>query len=267
MKKKTIFLLNIAILISVLTKVGPLGAVSSTSSPTSLPEPEDILGDNATVAGKKIEENKDEIIRIREEVKKKVEEKIRQVINRKSKRGWVGVITKKSAASIKLETRKGEREVLYDEDTTIINQRRKSVSTDELAVGKHIIAMGYLQSDTLLEAKRIVFIPQKEKEVRRVPVLGIISDKSREEKLLAITPVRNKNQLVEITTNNKTKIIGKNGQEITYKDLKKGQKVVAIYKKDGKPNATLALIIKVIALSEQTSQPTNSPTPSATQNR
>jgi hypothetical protein len=267
MKKRILLLLNAAVLFFALTMAGQLRAVSPSPSPTSLPDPEDILGSNATVAGKRIEENRDEIIKIREEVKKKVEEKIQQVINRKSKRGWVGVITKKSAASIKLETRKGEREVLYDEDTTVINERRKSVGTNELTVGKRVIAMGYLQSDSLLEAKRIVLIPQGGKEISRVPVLGIISDKSREEKLLAITPIRDKNQLIELTTDSKTKIIGKRGKKISYKDLQKGQKVVAVYEKDGKPNATLALIIKVIAPAEQTNQPTNSPTPTVTQEK
>lgn len=237
---------------------------ASIPSWASLSDSTEILNKNATVAGKKIEENKEEIIKIREEVKKKVEEKIKEVISRKSRRGWRGIIKEKTAASIKLETRKGEREVLYDEETTIINERRQKTTDKALVVGKEIIAMGYPQSENLLESKRIVLLPKTTPKPSKIPLLGIISDKSQEEKLLAVTPIKNKNQLIELTITFKTKILGKDGKKATYNDFEKGQKIVAVYQKEEKENKTL--IIKIITSPPKTTStnktsPTPTPTP------
>lgn len=183
----------------------------------------------ATVAGQVTPEKNEEIKKIREEVKKAVEKKVKEVINQRKKRAWLGTIKEKDNLSLTLETPKGEkRQVFYSEETVVINLKRKPFELDDLTIGKRIVAMGYLEGETTLEGRRIVLLEEKE-ERKRKPVVGIISDKSKAEKLIVVTPARHPEETIEMTISETTVILLPQNQKGDYQDLSPGQKIVAIY--------------------------------------
>lgn len=180
---------------------------------------------------------------IRDEVRKAVEEKLQDVLDQDIKKGWVGTIKNKDVTSLIIEDDQGnQKEVLYDSETVIVSENRKSLTIDDLAVGKNILAMGYLQSSKIMEGKRIVFIEQQEQSLV-FSAIGIISDKSIETKLVAITPPKDKDQVIELEINDYSTILSKDGQDIDYDDLEIGQKIVVVFKQSESKNSVKAMRI------------------------
>jgi len=204
------------------------------------PKVEDLLDQPATVAGK----NTEEIGKIRDEIKKAVEEKLRQVIGSQAKRGWIGTIMEKDKTSLVIKDQKDQRrEILLDEEVKIINTKRKVVEAEELVVGKKILAMGYLQSETILEARRIVLLnPESKRKLNAI--MGVISDKSRERNLIAVTPLKNADQVIEISVNSNSKIISAEGKPSSYDDLEAGQRIIVVIAKNEETN--VAKILKIL---------------------
>ena len=200
------------------------------------------LETQATEAAKTVEEK---IQGIREEVKKAVEEKLQEVIDQEIKKGWVGIIKSKDKTTLVIEDKQGnQKEILYDNETTVIDENRKKLTIEELVVGKNVLAMGYLQSSKTLESKRIIFIKETEKS-EAYSIIGVISDKSRETKLIAITPTKDKERVVEINIETKTGITLENNKPGSYNDLEIGQKIVIVFSKTNTEN--VAKILKVIS--------------------
>jgi len=191
-------------------------------------------GEESTISGEKIED-------IRKEIQKKVEEKLSQITDNVKKRAWIGEIEEKTETNLKLKSRDGEtRTVTISDEVKVINNKRKEIKFEDLKTGQRIIAMGYLQVDTSLEAKRIVIIPETKERERRV-VFGTINNKSEEDEIISITSNNNgeENKEYEIIlttktvlkekTENKIKEINKFvSSKINYQDLKTDQRVIAV---------------------------------------
>ncbi|MFH1840572.1 MAG: hypothetical protein ABH807_00210 [Candidatus Shapirobacteria bacterium] len=130
------------------------------------------LAQEATPAG---EVDQEKIQEIREAVKEMVKEKIvaRQM------RGYAGVINKLTETELVLETeRNGVKTVSLTSGTQIVNK-------SNLKEGVYAIAIGIMETEEKLEAKRVV-ISQKPKTVKRVAAAGKVIDISAEEKLLTV---------------------------------------------------------------------------------
>ena len=109
--------------------------------------------------------------------------------------------------------------------------KREKLSFEDLETGQRLIAMGYLQPDNALEAKRIVFLPEKEEKRIIRTTFGTIIDKSKEEEILVITPHQNQNQEYEVVLNKKTLLRRRvNGKikKVKYENLQTGQKVIVV---------------------------------------
>jgi len=180
---------------------------------------------------------------IRDEVKRAVEEKLQDVINQDIKKGWVGTVKSKDITSLIIEDKQGnQKEVLYDDETVIFSEDRKTLEADDLVVGKSILAMGYLQSIKILEGKRIMFIKEEEKVEAR-SVIGLISDKSVEANLIAVTPSKDKDEVVEMEIDTKSDIILEDDSQGSYDDLSIGQKVVIVFEQVGTKKTAKAIRI------------------------
>ncbi len=197
--------------------------------------------------------------KIRDEIQKKVEEKVKGIINEKKKKGWVGIVKSKDEVSLKLETTQGEeREVLIDPETTVISSKRKKISLNKIVVGKKLLAMGYLNGENILLGKRIISL-EKEEPVNHFASFGTVSDRSISQKIITLTPSANKDQALEIVIINKTKISSFEKDDLGYDDLVPGSKVAIIYQNNPKDEKEKqALVIKIVSLVK----PTNTPTPS-----
>ncbi|MCD6225817.1 hypothetical protein J7J95_01915 [bacterium] len=211
----------------------------------------------ATVPAQWREKSK-KIQEIKEKVKEKAKEKVRKILSERKRVGWLGVIRKKTATSLTIETRRGLREVLFTEETKIVNLRSQPLTLDDLTEGKRIVALGYRQSEKIMEAKRI--IATHHRRFRKRGLVGKISDKSSVEKLLVVTPIADKDNPQEIVVTERTRILNYKNELITYDNLQKGNFVAVIYKQEENNEEKTALIIKVIRRGYIPS-PSPSPTP------
>ncbi len=180
----------------------------------------------------------------KQNLKEMVADKIKNIIEAKKKRGWVGIITAKDETSIKIETATNQvREILLDTQTTVISEQRKPVNLEDLIVGKRILAMGYLNSDDLLLGKRIQILNQP-KPKNRFCLVGIISDKSVNEKIVTLTPIKNKDNPFQLTINNQTRIRSIDQNNLDYQDLSIGNKIATIYQEvNGEKKALLIMVL------------------------
>jgi len=179
-----------------------------------------------TVSGEKIDT-------LREEIKKKVEEKLKTIMSQQRKRGWVGTIKEKTEVSLKLKTKDKIRTTTISENIQIVGPKRQKINFENLEIGQQIIAMGYLQPDNNLEAKRIVVLPEKKRSEPPEIIFGTINDRSEREQVLAIGPTKNGNQEYEVLLDEKTHLFQRtNGkvEKINYKNLQAEQKIIAVLK-------------------------------------
>ena len=102
--------------------------------------------------------------------------------NRKA--AYVGEVTDKTDKTLSVTTRTGPKQVSFDADTTIVNQKagaNKKIKADDLAIGDFILAMGNLETGNngVLSAKRIVVI-DKPKPLQKTSINGLVTaaDKS-----------------------------------------------------------------------------------------
>jgi len=181
--------------------------------------------EEGTVSGEKIED-------IRKEIQKKVEEKLSQITEETEKRAWIGIITEITETSLKIKARDGEEErtITLSDEVEIIGPERQEIDLEDLEQDQRIIAMGYLQIDTTLEAKRIAIVSELEERERMV-VFGTINNKSEEDEIISISNSQENGEEYEIVLTSKTIIrqkIDEEVEEIEYEDLEMDQKIVAV---------------------------------------
>lgn len=225
--------------------------------------PRIVRATEGTVSGI-LKEKEEEINALREEVRKKVEEKLKTIVTERKKRGWIGIVEEKTASGFKLSVKDEIRTVIISEEAQIVGLKREKLDFDDLETGQRLVAMGYLQPDNSLEARRIVFLPEKEEKEGRRVVFGSIIDKSKEEEILVIAPSQNPDQEYEIILNQKTVLrqrVGKKLEKIKYEDLKVDQKIIAVVI-PAKSNGSTYYAKLILALSPI---PSSSPTPTPEQ--
>jgi len=185
---------------------------------------------------------------IKETIRQKVEEKLDQAISEQKKVGWLGIIKMIDSSTITLESSEGnERQVLFSDETIVVTQKSQKLKIEDLTEGKKIVALGFQESESIADAKRIILVSE-DSESNKLPLLGTISDKSQVEDLIVVTPLRNKDQALEITVSTKAQIVDQEGKELNYDSLKKGQKVALVYQVDEEENT--ALLIKILSAPE-----------------
>jgi hypothetical protein len=162
----------------------------------------------------------DDIEKIRQAVKDKVKEKIDQIINKPNqKTGWVGKITEITNNQISLNClNQDTRLTLIDEDTAIINSKRQQVDTDQLKIDQIILAMGYIDIEGQLLAKRVLITNEPIENLKNTIILATITDISQTTSTMTL--ITNDRQIFQIKTDKSTK------------DLTKNQKIIVVLKQD-----------------------------------
>lgn len=108
-------------------------------------------------------------------VKEKVEQKVAEAINRP--KAYLGTITNIAGNTIQIKSQTGEIQqvgitgntVYVDTDPTV-----KTVTVKDVAIGDFIVAMGFTNGNSVLNAKRILITPPLEKIDRQI-LLGKIT--------------------------------------------------------------------------------------------
>ena len=197
------------------------------------------------------------MLEVREAVEQIVGEKLEQLISEQKKVGWLGIITNKDNSTITLEGNDKERQLLFSDETIIVDLKSQKLKLEELTTGKKIVGLGYQQTENIMEAKKVILVD--EIETSKLPLLGTVSDKSQVENLIVITPIYDKDQTLEITLNSKTEIINQDNEKSNYNDLEKGQKIAVVYQAGEEENT--ALMIRIIESVQK--EPLPSPEPTA----
>ncbi|MDP4009447.1 MAG: DUF5666 domain-containing protein [Candidatus Shapirobacteria bacterium] len=201
--------------------------------------------------------NVDEIKKIREAVQKKVQEKLQQIVTpSQSVKSSIGTITDIKDNQISLEYQNSPQQILVSDETIYIDTKRNKTKLENLKAGQEILALGYVNTENILETKRIVFTDLKTLDNKKQVVIGKIVDIST---LYSTTPIftlisiNDKNNQYQIKTDQNTQIEDKSGQKI--KKLASGQKIIVILQPDKKVNNTF-YASKIIQLDTETPSPT-----------
>lgn len=215
-------------------------------SPTETPDLEqEIPASNVTppVDQEKIKE-------IRDKVREKVQEKIQEIRERGIRRGYVGQIEAIANLQITLSTRRGERKVSIDEDTKIIGQGRQTLEIEDLQVGDVIIAMGYVNSEGEMIAKRIVVIPKPPKPpLPRRAVFGRVTEIDQSSLILTLIHPRKDPSTLRVEVTSKTRITKKlegKIQKVDFANIAPDDRLVAVGTWDEENEILTAKLLHII---------------------
>jgi hypothetical protein len=229
--KKIFALLSITLLSSLLLKVN----IRAQTSPTDPADREKIEG-------------------VREQVEKKVNEKLESIVTEDEKKSWNGIISSKNETNFELTTGQQSRTVSLNEEVEIIDENRQEISFEDLEQDQYVLAMGYEKIDGTLNARRIVVTEQYTPR-EKTSVHGTIVNKANGEKIVL---VQNQEKEYELIFDNDTDINQKTEsdiEEIDYEDLATDHEVIAVIEPaDGETNSFNAVEVLVTTIKE-------SPTP------
>jgi len=207
----------------------------------------------------------EKIQQIREAVKEKVKERV-QEIRQGIPRAYFGEIKQIGSQEFTLQTRREEIQVTVGSETKIIGKNKQDLQFKDLKLGDYCIAMGFLNENRALEAKRIVLIP-KPKPPKRIAFWGKVSDISSEEKILTVINEK-KGLTYTVAVNEKTiitKKVGTSIQRANFSAIEIGDKVAVVgTPSESEEKIVTAKIIHVIpgkAIGTQKPSPSPSPTP------
>ena len=204
-----------------------------------------------------------------ERIKQKVEERIEKVLStaeQGQKRALVGTLKSIANSTLTIETQTGDSQAKVATDATILNEDREEIEIDDLEISSNLIAMGYLDNQNVLNAKRVVVteefqIPESES------VFGTVTDISQEEKILTIKhPKTQTVYMVDINSNTKiTKRVGEEVKEIKFSDIEENDRLVVIGEpEENEEKIITASLIHVVtsASPETTEEEEEQPSPS-----
>jgi len=191
-----------------------------------------------------------------EMIKQKVEERIEKVLNTNDdkKQALVGTLKEVANATLTLDTQFGEAQVKVAEDATIVDADRKEIEIEDLEIGSKIICMGYLDSQNVLEAKRIA-VREEFQTPTTEAIFGIVTDISQEEKVLTIKHPKDQGiYTIEMGTTVKiTKNIEGETETIKFNDIEEDDRLVVIGEPgEDEEKMITAKLIHVVSLEIET---------------
>lgn len=232
--KKILLIVSIFTLI-ILTRQFSFRVLAQSITPT--PSPTDL-----TPTPSDSEDN--DIEKIRQVVKDKVMEKIDQIVNKPNQKiGWLGTIISIDSNNIELENlQKISQKIIVEDEATIINTKKQTVDLEDLKVDQIIIAMGYLDIEGNLLAKRILITNISLDTLKNTIISATVTDISQTTNI--ITLVTKDRKVFQIKSDKNTAKIEKN------------QKIMAVIKPEKKDSNTW-LVLDYKDISPPTPTPTS----------
>lgn len=177
-------------------------------------------------------------------IREKVQDKIEEVQNKP--RAYLGTVTDISENNIQIKSIDGEiLQVIVNQDETSfvkINSSSQTVSFEDVAIGDFLVNMGYVNTNDVLDAKRILITAQPDNN-ERVSELGEVTKANSSDlslkilggSTLLITPAKNAS-IAEIVDGTEKKS--------TFSQIAEGSTILCVGNKD---NDTLeARTIRII---------------------
>lgn len=183
-----------------------------------------------------------------QEIREQAKEKVMALRATAKKRAYWGNLTEVSNSTLILENPRGERRVKTDEDAKFFLGKAE-IAFEDLEIDNFIIAMGYVDENGTLQAKRIISLKKPPKPaVKRHAVYGKVSDISGDEKILALThPKKDITYEVQVTGSTRiTKRVEGKMKKVNFSAIEIGDRVVAIGTKEKESETIIARILHVI---------------------
>ncbi len=135
------------------------------------------------------------------------------------------------------------------EDTVIIGSNKKEAGLKDLAVDDRVIAMGEVDANGTLEAKRVVkAIVPATPAAKRITFLGTVTILDPKLLQVTLTAVNNLDQTLQIKTDKNTLFINPNDAKavLKFKDLAENQKLLVVYPEPAEGKTAVAKSIFLI---------------------
>jgi hypothetical protein len=159
------------------------------------------------------------------------------------RRAFVGQVTHVTTESISIETPNGEVTIKTSDKTSILMMPRlQPVQLSEVEINGFVIAMGYVDGDDVMDARRVLISPTPLFPVPKKLVIGTLTSiKSTQLVLETITK-----DVATVAIGSKTSYGDAAGEDIKRTDLKTSDAVLAIIPETGiaTPSATVVRKLK-----------------------
>lgn len=144
----------------------PTPSASDKSSPTPAATPQPTISDTD------IRES------LQDRLRKAAEEKsdvANQIFSAKQKRAIVGTLKDLTNNTLTIQLKAGGTKLAALTDKTVFVRKGKTVSQSDLVIGDYTIAMGYMNGNNLLEAKRVVAVEKPTERPPRKIFIGTVT--------------------------------------------------------------------------------------------
>jgi len=178
-----------------------------------------------------------------------IQEKLDQIKDKIEKKAYVGTILEITDSTLTLSSFRGKQRVRLTAETTIVGSSKKEITTKDLAVEDKIIAMGDVDTNGTLEAKRIVVVAApKTVPPKRLVIFGTITEIDSKASTITLTAIKNLDETVILKIDKDTDLANPKDAKVTikFKDLKENQKVLAIYPEPKENESAVAKIIFIL---------------------
>lgn len=178
-----------------------------------------------------------------------IQEKLNQIKDKIEKRAYVGTILEITDSTLTLSSFRGKQRVRLTAETTIVGASKKEITTKDLAVEDKIIAMGEVDTNGTLEAKRIVVVAiPKTIPPKRLVFFGTVTGIDSKASTIILTAIKNLDQTLVLKIDKDTDLADPKDVKVTIKlkDLKENQKVLAIYPEPAEGKPAIAKIIFIL---------------------
>lgn len=168
-----------------------------------------------------------------EVIKQNTIDRIQKIIDEKSekasqalkKRAFVGKVSRVTTESLSIETLRGEQNVkVSSKSTVLLFPKMQPLQLSDVEIGGFAIVMGYMNSDDVLDAKRILVVQTPLFPPKKKVFVGRVIDLSATTLSLKL---RN-NDEEKIAVSKKTKYLNSQGELIKRTDIDDNAEVVAI---------------------------------------
>jgi len=173
----------------------------------------------------------------------------------KQKRAFCGRVETRDdeKRSLIVDTHKGKKTVLYDEETVFVGLEQERIEASKVAEGNFIVAMGeyLLQKPTELVAERVVIQEPPSLSLRR-SFWGKVTDISQEEKVFSLLPAEDEASVIEVPVSTRTIFKKKEKgkiRKVSFDALNKDDRLIVVGQQaEGKPQLE-ALLVYILASS------------------
>ena len=214
-------------------------AITPTTSPSATTTPA------SPSQGGPAETEEEKVLEIRQAIK----DKLTEIKDKIEKKAYVGDILEITDSTLTLSNFRGKQRVRIMEDTVIIGSNKKEASLKDLAVDDRVIAMGEVDANGTLEAKRVVeAIVPATPAAKRITFLGTITLIDPKLLQITLTAVNNFDQTLPIKTDKNTLFINPNDVKavLKFKDFKENQKLLIVYREPAEGKTAVAKSIFLI---------------------